>query len=574
MTIGKGDYLSGDVLPDDGSTIVIRNSIMTFSTKYLPNTNRFITLFKDTQRTERMSDIKFVEYTNSTNVKKEIARQFAIIDDYNSWIHDCLYDNGLTVTVSRCTSSGQYIGATSDAGIATYLQLQIDWQYSYQKTTFTATNTYFGSNTTITLSNVLRTNTLNHKLEYSFSGHEDQKTSDTYDVGVITDGMAINHLINTTYLSYVPSSKTINLKITLSTYEGTSLVGTDQHEIVVTVGDQHKPTVDDIAIQRTYKTNEVQTAISSWNEYVQTYTGANITVTSTAQENTQIDYYEITFDGTKYKSQTGSVNVGLFSSNGEKQIKVKVVDKRGFVSDESTTSITVREYSAPQIHVTERPQRCLSSGTIDSQGTYGKGSFVGTINSCNGKNIMTLQIGCATTKTATTVTILQNDIVSGQSYIFGGSFSPDVTYYIYYIVKDALTTVVQVNELSTSQYAIHVKKGGNGVAFGKVSQKDNAVQINPNWDFYYQGNKVTFPSYKMCCGKISVYSGGATTYDVNYSSAGFTSVPSVVCSVSTTASTASEITMYVINKTTANCKIQLKSTPTSSVDIDWIAMGT
>ena len=41
--------------------------------------------------------------------------------------------------------------------------------------------------------------------------------------------------------------------------------------------------------------------------------------------------------------------------------------------------------------------------------------------------------------------------------------------------------------ISSAAYAIHVKNGGTGVAFGKTSEIQNAVEINSGWNLFYKG---------------------------------------------------------------------------------------
>lgn len=61
--------------------------------------------------------------------------------------------------------------------------------------------------------------------------------------------------------------------------------------------------------------------------------------------------------------------------------------------------------------------------------------------------------------------------------VIAGSASIDSSYQVMYEVTDAFTTVQFIDMLSTAFTTMDFKKGGKGVAIGKVSEYDNLFDV-------------------------------------------------------------------------------------------------
>ena len=72
----------------------------------------------------------------------------------------------------------------------------------------------------------------------------------------------------------------------------------------------------------------------------------------------------------------------------------------------------------------------------------------------------------------------------------------EYTYDITIVIADFLTSYTFAYRLSTALVIMDIKNGGTGVAFGKVAETNNMVEVNPDWIFK--------------AGKISVIVDGAT----------------------------------------------------------------
>ena len=77
---------------------------------------------------------------------------------------------------------------------------------------------------------------------------------------------------------------------------------------------------------------------------------------------------------------------------------------------------------------------------------------------------------------------------SGTAFTFGGgTISTETSYDIKYTLTDAFTTIAIQDIVSTAAVVMDFKRGGRGVAVGKVSEVDNAFEVSEDWDVRVYG---------------------------------------------------------------------------------------
>lgn len=77
---------------------------------------------------------------------------------------------------------------------------------------------------------------------------------------------------------------------------------------------------------------------------------------------------------------------------------------------------------------------------------------------------------------------------SGTAFTFGGgTISTETSYDIKYTLTDAFTTIAIQDIVSTAAVVMDFKRGGKGVAVGKVSEVDNAFEVSEDWDVRVYG---------------------------------------------------------------------------------------
>ena len=184
--------------------------------------------------------------------------------------------------------------------------------------------------------------------------------------------------------------------------------------------------------------------------------------------------------------------IDKFGHSGKMNFTVTVKDGRGRAAS-ATITINVIAYNLPVIS-SYNAFRCTLSGVGSEKGTYASIYCSANVSpvTINGSAANTMKISgyyyVYTTGTPSLVTAISN-MTSGKVYIVGGgNLSSSSTYYARFIVTDAMGGTATTDTLiSSAAYAIHVKNGGTGVAFGKTSEIQNAVEINSGWNLFYKG---------------------------------------------------------------------------------------
>lgn len=190
--------------------------------------------------------------------------------------------------------------------------------------------------------------------------------------------------------------------------------------------------------------------------------------------------YSITGGG--YSGTSSSLTTGLLTTSGTISFTAKVKDSRGRWSAEKTVSISVVAYSPPTF-TNYLTQRCNSSGTVTTNGTYGRGLINFTYASCSAKNTITTAVAYKRS-TESSYTTTSVTFSSGTAFIFGGgNLSTDYSYDIRYTLTDAFGSIIVVDSLSTASVLMDFKAGGTGIGVGKVAETDNLFDVGMNAKF-------------------------------------------------------------------------------------------
>lgn len=334
-----------------------------------------------------------------------------------------------------------------------------------------ASNVAMGSATTIAISRA--SSSFTHTLTYAFG-------SATGTIAAKTTSTSVSWTPPLTLASQIPKAVTGTCTITCTTYNGNTSIGSKTCTLTLTVPASVKPTISSLTAAR------VDGAVpSTWGIYVQTKSKATLTINGAAGSyGSTISSYSITGGG--YTSTASSFTTGFLNTSGTITFTATVTDSRGRVSAAVTVSISVVAYSPPSF-ASYLSQRCLSSGTVNEDGTYIRGLVSYSYASCSNKNTIT----CATYYKKASDTAWTNAgaaFSSGTAFTFGGGkISTETSYDIKYTLTDAFTTIAIQDIVSTAAVVMDFKKGGKGVAVGKVSEVDNAFEVAEDWDVRVYG---------------------------------------------------------------------------------------
>lgn len=284
-------------------------------------------------------------------------------------------------------------------------------------------------------------------------------------------------------MNAIPNSTSGSGTITLETYEGSTLLGTDTSSFTLNVPNTIIPTIS-AATASVVNPSE----ISSWGVYVQGYSQAKIAISALGSYSSTIVKYNITGEQT-LTGTTSSITSDALMNSGSRSFTVTVTDSRGRTSEAKTVTVFVNAYAKPSF-ISATAFRSDSAGTATESGTYIKAYAVFSYNPVGSNNTVTATYAYQKLGDPSW-TEGMSSAASNISYIFGnGGISTASSYIVKMTLTDKLNTVEKIINIGTAAYAMFFKAGGNGVAFGKVSEKEKAVEIAPDWSFYHGATNV------------------------------------------------------------------------------------
>ena len=336
-----------------------------------------------------------------------------------------------------------------------------------RKSSCSMSATNLGSTGTISISRA--SSSFTHTLTYTFGNA-------TGTIATKTSSTSVSWTPSLTLANQIPNSTSGTVTITCSTYNGNTLIGSTTCTATLSVPSSVVPTLTSLTATRVDGT-----VPSSWGIYVQNKSKATLTINgATGSYGSTISAYSITGGG--YSSTASSMTTGLLTTSGTITFTAKVKDSRGRWSAEKTVSISVVAYSPPTF-TNYLTQRCNSSGTVTTNGTYGRGLINFTYASCSSKNTITTAVAYKRS-TASSYTTTSVTFSSGTAFTFGGgNLSTDYSYDIRYTLTDAFGSIIVVDTLSTASVLMDFKSGGTGIGVGKVAETDNLFDCGMNAKF-------------------------------------------------------------------------------------------
>ena len=332
-------------------------------------------------------------------------------------------------------------------------------------------NATMGSATAIAISRA--SSSFTHTLTYTFG-------TAAGTIATKTTSTSVSWTPPLSLASQIPKAVTGTCTVTCTTYNGSTKIGSKTCTLTLTVPASIKPTITSLTAAR------VDGAVpGTWGIYVQTKSKATLTINGAAGSyGSTISSYSITGGG--YTSTASSFTTGFLNTSGTVTFTATVTDSRGRVSAAATVSISVVAYSPPSF-ASYLSQRCLSNGTVNDDATYIRGLVSYSYASCSSKNTIT-RATYYKKASDTAWTNANAAFSSGTAFTFGGgNISTETSYDIKYTLTDAFTTIAIQDIVSTAAVVMDFKRGGKGVAVGKVSEKDNTFEVAEDWDVRVYG---------------------------------------------------------------------------------------
>lgn len=263
--------------------------------------------------------------------------------------------------------------------------------------------------------------------------------------------------------SVAPYGQKVYCSYTLSTYNGSTLVGTDSKAAWFTIPSSVKPSC-------TLSLSDSKGYASIYGGYIQGESQLSVTINATQAYGSPISRYSASANGVTYSTQTFTTSV--LKTVGTNTISATVTDGRerpGSVS----SNITVLAYSRPRI-TNLKVRRCNANGTENDRGGYGKISFHCTITPLSNKNtracsIKYRQSGATKWTKAPAITLSAYDQDCNPPVI---QMSDAHSYEVQINLTDKFGTTSAVTSISTGYCLYHIPASGKGITFGGIAEGD------------------------------------------------------------------------------------------------------
>lgn len=328
----------------------------------------------------------------------------------------------------------------------------------YRTSTLSSDNFTMGTAGTITVTR--GNNTYTHTVTYSFG-------SQTGTIVTKSSSTSISFTPSTSLASQVPNATSGILTLTCETFNGNTSLGTTSITKTLSVPDSIKPTVSSATYANTN---------NSLGVYVATLSAVRVTaISATAGTGATIQSYSTTFNGQAYNGT--SFTTAIPATSGSYNLVITVTDSRGRTGTKTYT-IEYAAYSAPTLSFTA--VRTDASGNADDTGAYMKFTMTGTACSVKSgsteKNSATGKIEYRKVGDSTWTTL--NATASGLNATYSGvvaAAASDAYEVIASVTDKAGTTTVKNVTVSSASYPMTFYRGGKGVAFGRVANKNGFV---------------------------------------------------------------------------------------------------
>ncbi len=260
-----------------------------------------------------------------------------------------------------------------------------------------------------------------------------------------------------------PYGQKVYCSFTLSTYNGSTLVGTDSKTAWFTIPSSVKPTC-------TLSLSDSKGYASTYGGYIQGESQLSVTINATQAYSSPISRYSASANGATYSAKTFTTSA--LKTVGANTISATVTDGRGR-SGSISSNITVLAYSRPQI-TNLKVRRCNANGVEDDRGGYGKISFHCTITPLSNKNTKTCslryrQSGATAWINAPAITLSAYDQDCNPPVI---QMSDSHSYEVQINLTDAFGTASAVTSISTGYCLYHIPASGKGITFGGIAEGD------------------------------------------------------------------------------------------------------
>nr|DAU37960.1 MAG TPA: protein of unknown function DUF859 [Caudoviricetes sp.] len=327
-----------------------------------------------------------------------------------------------------------------------------------------STSTVTAGSTSMTVNITRASSSFTHTVRWKLGSHTKSTT------GV---GSSASYTIPESWLDAIPNSTSGTGTVTVTTYNGSTKIGSTSKSFTVKAASDVVPSFTGITFTRV--DGDVP---ADWGIYVRTKSKVTAKITGAAGVyGSTIKSYSIS--GSGYSGTAASLTTGFLNTAGTVTFTAKITDSRGRTATK-TASVTVTDYTPPVLS-SVAGFRCDSAGTEQDDGNYISltANFSGSV--LGGKNPVT---GEYRYKAEGGDWSGFSPLVSGEPAVFAAT--GDATFTVQVQVSDTFSSFTQDIVVNSIRFIMDFKAGGTGIAFGKAAEYDDTLDCN--WDGHFRKN--------------------------------------------------------------------------------------
>jgi len=279
--------------------------------------------------------------------------------------------------------------------------------------------------------------------------------------------------------SQIPNGTSGTCTITCKTYNGSTLIGTKTVSFTAKVPSSVVPSISAQAISEA-----VSGLAAQFGGYVQNKSKLKVAITAAGSYSSTIKTYSTTIAGKSYSGS--SVTSGVLTASGTVTVKTTVTDSRGRTASKST-NVTVLAYTAPKIS-TFSAVRANGLGSADDNGTMALAKIKFAVSAVNDKNSKSYVVEYKQKSSDTWIEAAKGSVYSYDSnMLLNINLNTDASYDLRLSVTDYFNKDNPVRafaEIATAFTLIDYHSGGKGMAFGKVSEVADEIEVDMDVNFY------------------------------------------------------------------------------------------
>ena len=355
------------------------------------------------------------------------------------------------------TLSGTYYGNVTASGTGTFDTIARASTIS----SVTSSVSVNGTNE-VTVSITRAASSFTHTVVFSFGSYSKTTT------GV---GTSTSYAIPTSWLNAIPSATSGTAKVTVTTYSGSTKIGSAvSKNFTVTVPSTVVPTISAVTISEA-----VSGIAAQFGGYVQGKSKLAVKITAAGALSSTIKAYKTTIQGASFTA--ASFTSGILTTSGTSTATITVTDSRGRTAS-TTRSITVIPYAAPKIN-TFTAIRANGLGSADDNGTMALARIKFSIAAVNDKNSKSYKVEYRPKDSDTWTQAATGSVYAYDSnMLLNVGFDTDTSYDLRLTVTDFFSTVTASTDVATAFTLMDFNASGKGIAFGKVSEVENGLEID------------------------------------------------------------------------------------------------